>query len=81
MDLSVQAQILNLLLDLRDKRGLSYLFITHDMGVVGHIADEIAVMQGGKFVEQGDAVSLIKNPETAYARRLIECALGQDERG
>lgn len=81
LDLSVQAQILNLLLDLRDKRGLSYLFITHDMGVVGHLADEIAVMRCGKFVETGDAVSLIKNPASEYTKRLLACAIGSGVNG
>ena len=74
LDLSVRAQILNLLLDLRDRHGLSYLFITHDIGVVAHIADRIAVMRGGHFVETGAAADVLENPTNPYTRSLIASA-------
>ena len=74
LDLSVRAQILNLLLDLRDRHGLSYLFITHDIGVVAHIADRIAVMRRGRFVETGSAADVLENPRDPYTHSLIASA-------
>jgi len=71
LDLSVRAQILNLLADLRDEYGLAYLFITHDIGVVRHIADRIAVMHAGKIVEEGAADALLANPSHPYTRELL----------
>lgn len=71
LDLSVRAQILNLLMDLREEYGLSYLFITHDIGVVRHIADTIAVMNAGKIVEFGEAVKVLSAPEHPYTGKLI----------
>lgn len=71
LDLSVQAQILNLLLDLQTEQGLSYLFITHDLSVVRHVADELAVMKDGKVVETGDCVALFESPRHAYTRHLL----------
>ena len=74
LDLSVRAQVLNLLLDLRDAHGLSYLFITHDLGVARHVADRIAVMQNGKFVETGSAEEVLDDPQSEYTRTLLEAA-------
>ena len=71
LDLSVQAQILNLLLDLQAEQGLSYLFITHDLSVVRHVADELAVMKDGKVVETGECVALFENPRHVYTRQLL----------
>ena len=71
LDVSVQAQILNLLKDLQKQFNLSYLFITHDLTVVQHIADRIAVMYLGKFVEVGTIRDVFKNPSHPYSRALL----------
>ncbi len=71
LDVSVQAQILNLLLDLQDAFNLSYVFISHDLAVVNYIADEVAVMYNGVIVEQADAVSIYKSPQHDYTRKLL----------
>ncbi len=71
LDLSVRAQVLNLLEELKAKHGLSYLFITHDIGVVQHIADRIAVMCRGKIVETGPADDVLERPVHPYTRLLL----------
>ena len=71
LDVSIQAQILNLMSDLRDSRGLSYLFISHDLGVVRHIADRIGVMYLGKLVEVGPAEQVFGNPAHHYTSALL----------
>ena len=71
LDLSIRAQVLNLLMELKDKYSLAYLFITHDIGVVEHIADNIIVMYKGKIVERGPATDVLLNPQEAYTQRLI----------
>ncbi|WP_235726500.1 ABC transporter ATP-binding protein [Methylocaldum szegediense] len=71
LDVSVQAQILKLLKDLRDRRGLSYLFITHDLAVVAELADRVAVMHRGKIVEMGTTRRVLFEPTHAYTRRLL----------
>ena len=71
LDVSVQAQILNLLKDLQKKFGLSYLFITHDLSVIQHIADEVEVMYLGKFVEGGKIDEVFYNPTHPYTRALL----------
>jgi len=71
LDVSIQSQILNLLADLRDKFGLSYLFISHDMAVIQHLADRVAVMLRGKIVEEGTRDEVLGNPKHAYTKALL----------
>ena len=72
MDVSVQAQVLNLLRSLQASRNLTYLFISHDLSVVKFMSDEISVMQNGKMVENGLAEDLYRNPKSIYTRKLID---------
>ena len=73
LDVTIQKQILNLIRKLRDERGMAILFITHDLGVIAEIADEVAVMFRGKIVERKDVVSLFENPEHPYTKGLLAC--------
>lgn len=72
LDVSIQAQILNLLMDLQEERGLTYMFITHDLSVVRHISDEIMVMYLGVVVERASSIELISNPLHPYSKELIK---------
>jgi peptide/nickel transport system ATP-binding protein len=72
LDVSVQAQILNLLRQLQRELGLSYLFITHNIGVVEYIADEVAVMRAGRIEEQGSVERVLGAPQTGYTRTLLD---------
>jgi peptide/nickel transport system ATP-binding protein len=72
LDVSVQAQILNLLRELQRELGVSYLFITHNIGVVEYIADRVAVMRAGRIVEQGGCAAVLERPQQAYTRDLID---------
>ena len=74
----VQAQVLNLLKDLQDKRGLTYIFISHDLSVVKFMADMMAVMNDGKIVEFGPSEKIYANPHEEYTRRLIDATPKDD---
>jgi ABC-type oligopeptide transport system ATPase subunit len=72
LDLSVQAQILNLLSDLQKRRGLSYLFISHDLSVVSHLCDRVIVMKKGNVVEEGTTKALFTEPKHSYTKQLLD---------
>ncbi|WFB35321.1 ATP-binding cassette domain-containing protein [Kiritimatiellota bacterium B12222] len=72
LDISVQAHILNLLLDLKNEMNLTMLFISHDLSVVRHVADRVAVMQGGEIVEEGNCEQIMESPQHVYTRKLID---------
>jgi oligopeptide transport system ATP-binding protein len=71
LDVSIQAQIVNLLDDLQDELGVAYVFVAHDIGVVRHISDRIAVMHDGRIVEQGDADQICERPRDEYTQKLL----------
>ena len=72
LDVSIQAQVLNLFMDLREDLGLTYLFISHDLGVVEHLADRVVIMYLGRVVESAPAAELFADPNHPYARALLE---------
>lgn len=72
LDVSIQSQILNLMLELKEKLNLTYLFISHNLNVVRCFCDEIIVMNEGKIVEMGDSKSVYSNPKNKYTKKLIE---------
>ncbi|MCK0197113.1 ABC transporter ATP-binding protein [Ancylobacter sp. 6x-1] len=78
LDMIVQAQIVDLLRDLQKQRGLTYLFISHDLRVVSALASRILVMRGGKVVEEGDSRSIFRNPREAYTKALFAAAFNLD---
>ncbi|TDO98064.1 ATP-binding cassette domain-containing protein [Marinomonas balearica] len=75
LDVSVQAQILNLLMDLKQELGLTYLFISHNLGVVEHLVDRVAVMYRGKLVEQGTREDIFRNAQHPYTQALLSSVL------
>ncbi|MAB28757.1 MAG: peptide ABC transporter ATP-binding protein, partial [Planctomycetaceae bacterium] len=80
LDVSIQSQILNLLADLQDDFGLSYLFISHDMAVIHHVCDRIAVMLDGQIVEEGDRDGIIESPTHEYTKALLSAVPEADPR-
>jgi len=78
LDVSVQAQVLNLLNELKEDLGLSYLFISHDLSVVRYMSDRVLVMNAGEVVEYREADVLYSNPNKDYTKRLIESAYSFD---
>lgn len=81
LDVSIQSQILNLLSDLKEQEGLTYLFISHDLSVVRYLSDRIAVMYLGKIVEMGTAEQIFENPRHPYTMALISAAPSVQEQG
>jgi len=71
LDVSVQAQVLNLLLDLQDELGLAYLFISHDLAVVRYLSDDVMVMSNGEVVEIADSDTIYRSPQNPYTQRLL----------
>jgi len=72
LDVSIQAQVLDLLQDIQNETGISYLFISHDMAVVEQISHRVAVMYAGRFVETGTRAQVFENPQHAYTRKLMD---------
>ncbi|WP_341888955.1 ATP-binding cassette domain-containing protein [Variovorax sp. YR752] len=72
LDVSVQAQVLNLLIELQQRYGVTYLLISHDLAVIDHVCDEVVVMQHGRIVERGDSARIFRAPQHAYTRALID---------
>ncbi|HEV7417988.1 MAG TPA: ABC transporter ATP-binding protein [Tianweitania sediminis] len=81
LDVTIQAQVLDLILDLRDALGMSVILVTHDLGVVAETAERVAVMYAGRIVETAPAAELFDSPRHPYTRRLLAAMPGRTERG
>jgi oligopeptide transport system ATP-binding protein len=80
LDVSIQAQIVNLLQDLQDEFGFTYLFVAHDIGIVRHVSNRIAVMHDGKIIEEGTAETICSSPRDPYTQALLEAVPIPDPR-
>ena len=78
LDVSVQSQVLNLLRRLQRERGLTYLFVTHNLDVVGYLADEVCVMEHGQIVERGTVDQIFDSPQQEYTKRLLDASPSLD---
>lgn len=78
LDVSVRAQILDMLSALRDKLGLACVLVTHDLGVARHMCDSLCILRQGEIIERGDTAAIFNNPEQPYTKRLIESVLPVD---
>ena len=81
LDVSIQAQVVTLLLDLQERLGIAYLFISHDLKVVRALADEVLVLRHGKVVERGSAQQIFERPQTPYTQALIAAAFNLEAIG
>jgi len=81
LDVTIQAQILNLLKELQEERDMAILFITHDLGVVAEVADRVVVMYAGKVMERGSVTDVFNTPAHPYTRALLECLPGEGDLG
>ncbi len=79
LDVSVQAQVLNLMLDLQDRYGLSYLFVSHDLAVINLMCDDVLVLQSGRVVEHNEAGQIFRHAQHPYTRALLSAVPGQHE--
>ena len=80
LDVSVQAQVLNILEDMKARYGLTLLFISHDLNVVGAVCDRIVVMREGEIVEKGPAMQVLSSPQHPYTQRLLNSRPGSPKR-
>jgi peptide/nickel transport system ATP-binding protein len=81
LDVTVQAQILALIRDLQETLGMAVIFVTHDLAVVAEIADEVAVMYGGRIVENGPVREVLKNPQHPYTQGLLDATVRGQKKG
>jgi peptide/nickel transport system ATP-binding protein len=81
LDVSVQAQLLNLFLDLRDELGVAIVFVAHQLAVIAEVADRVAIMHRGRMVEIGDAGVVLRDPQHEYTRALLDAHPHPDPRG
>jgi peptide/nickel transport system ATP-binding protein len=81
LDVSVQAQVLNLMQDLQDQFGVTYLFISHDLSVIDLVCDEVIVLKSGRVVERGDPDTLFHHPQHPYTQRLLAAVPGRGMAG